>query len=233
MKRSKITGLVYTVAIFTAAMFYATGCGKDTAEVPEEIVEETVSVQETEESMESEEITVADFDDVPDNLKGLLIPVDSLLLYHVEYGNDIKTDDPEVIWQLMHYAVGNYGAFYERAELIEGEYVTDRTVVEEFLSAFMPEVKGIPDIPDSLKDRIRYEENEKQYYFAAGDRGLSQTEILSYQYPDHDTVVIHARLYGLDDDVTIQEGIFTFSRNGYAAGVVEPLFYYSLTDAEF
>lgn len=236
MKRNKITGVLYTAAVFTAAMLCVTGCGKDTADIQEPMVEETVSMQETEESMESndsEEITVVSQDDLPDNLKGLLIPVDSVLLYQVEYGNDIKTEDPEVIWQLLHYAVGNYGAFYDRAELIEGDFVADRAVVQEFLSAFIPEMEEIPDIPDSLKDRIHYKEEEKQYYFAAGDRGLSQTEILSYQYPDNDTVIIRARLYGVDDDVTIKEGTFTFSRNGYAAGVVEPLFYYSLVKAEF
>lgn len=236
MKKSKVTGLLCTVVVFTAVMFYIPGCGRDTAEVQKQNVEETLSVQEAEENMkitESEEIVVSNPDELPDNLKGLIILVDSLLLYYIEYSDDVKTDEPEVIWQLLHYAVGNYGAFYDRAELIEGEYVTDRAVVEEFLSAFMPEFEDIPNIPFSLKDRIRYEEEEKQYYFSAGDRGLSQTEILSYRYPNNDTVVIHARLYGVDDDATIQEGTFTFSRNGYAASVVEPLFYYSLTDAEF
>ena len=83
------------------------------------------------------------------------------------------------------------------------------------------------------KDLIENYSDEDIYYFGLGDRGLSQTEILSYEDVDNNTLKITARLFGQDDNSTICKGAFVFKRNDYASGVIEPLFYFTVAEAEF
>lgn len=89
------------------------------------------------------------------------------------------------------------------------------------------------DSGEELSNDITYDSETDTYFFGMGDRGLSQTEVLSYRYLEDHTLIVTARLYAQDDDSTICSGTFYFKRNKYASGVIEPLFYYTVTDAEF
>ena len=55
-----------------------------------------------------------EYESLPDDIKGMLIPIDSLLLYNVEIGGEYKPEDPEMFWQTMHYMFGNFGEFYAK-----------------------------------------------------------------------------------------------------------------------
>ncbi len=235
MKKSK---RIFSLLLVCILMFVF-GCGKENADsesiiLTNEAVEEQIEV----ESESAESIIVSDengiaFEELPDDIKGLIIPIDSLLLYHIENGGEYAAEDPEMFWQVMHYAIGNFGEFYNRAELVESELAADSMVIGEFASAIIADLEEIPSIPDSLSYGVRYDSEEDLYFFGVGDRGLSQTEILSYEYIDNNTLKIRARLFAMDDDSTILEGDFVLVRNEYAAGVIEPLFYFSVSEATF
>lgn len=220
---------------------FACGCGKENAD-PQSIIlineadEEQIEVESETESLEnmvvSDENGIA-FEELPDDIKGLIIPMDSLLLYYAETGAEYAPEDPEMFWRVISYAIGNFGEFYNRAELVGSELAVDSMVIAEFASAFISDFEGIPLIPDTLSARVRYDHEEDIYYFGVGDRGLSQTEILSYEYIDNNTLKISARLFAIDDDSTIKKGDFVLVRNEYAAGVIEPLFYFSVSEATF
>ena len=174
-----------------------------------------------------------EYEVLPDDIKGMLIPIDSLLLYNVEMGGEYNPDDPEMFWLAMYYSIGNFGEFYNRAELRESELVVESMDAAEFATSFVPEFNDFPQIPDWIGSIIRYDNVEDAYFFGVGDRGLSGTEILSYEYVDSNTLKIKARLFAADDNSTIREGEFTLVRNDYASGVIEPLFYFSVSEAEF
>ena len=174
-----------------------------------------------------------DFEELPDNIKGLMVPIDALLLYHVENDAEYVSNDPEMFWMVMHYAIGNFGTFYNRAELREYELAVESKVISEFASAIVADLEDIPGIPDSLSMNIRYDSEEDLYFFGVGDRGLSQTEILSYEYVDNHTLKISARLFAMDDDSTILKGDFVFVRNDDAVGVVESLFHFTVSEVVF
>ena len=231
---------------------FAVGCGRKTTDADLVIFEtetgndnfenETIDVQEETESLESagESDLPAVYDpngiayeNLPDDIKGMLIPIDSLLLYNVENGGEYNPDDPEMFWQTMHYMFGNFGEFYNRAEFRESELAVESMDVAEFATSFVADFNELPQVPESLNYGIRYDVEEDVYFFSVGDRGLSQTEILSYEYVDSNTLKISARLFAADDDSTICEGEFTLVRNNYAAGVIEPLFYFSVSEAAF
>lgn len=233
-KRKKIVTLfLICILIFTF------GCGKENKDSENIILTNEATAEQIKvETENSNNMVVSDadgiaFEELPDDIKGLIIPIDSLLLYYAETGSEYAPEDPEMFWRVISYAIGNFGEFYNRAELVESELAVDSMVIAEFASAFIVDFEGIPLIPDTLSARVRYDHEEDIYYFGVGDRGLSQTEILSYEYIDNNTLKISARLFAIDDDSTIRKGDFTFTRNEYAAGVIEPLFYFSVSEAVF
>jgi len=227
------------------------GCGSSSEEVGDDVVtqesvceDEIVAspVNETEESIvsetsvdiESSEIQQPiSFNDLPDDIKGCIIPMDSLMLYHVETGKAYDPKDTHMFWRTLHYALGNFGVNYNRAEMTDYELAVESMVIGEFATSFIVEYKEPLPIPEELGDSIRYDSEEDIYYFGLGDRGLSQTEILSYEYVDNNTLKITARLFGQDDNSTICKGDFVLKRNDYASGVIEPLFYFTVAEAEF
>lgn len=235
--KSKIILFICIICLLLSVV----GCGNENESTDYESVisEETIPdeniVVETQEEG-NQIVSMEDgipFEELPDDIKGTIIPVDSLMMYHIEQGGEYAPEDPQMLWLSLYYAIGNYGAFYNRAEYVDSELAVESMVISEFISAFSTEIKEIPQIPDSLSSIIRYDSEKEMYFFGVGDRGLSQTEILSYEYVDSNTLKISARLYAMDDDSTICAGDFTLVRNEYASGVIEPLFYFTVSEAEF
>ncbi len=205
-----------------------------------ETMDVTLNVEESTSTYENEpiatieqEVSVSDFNELPDDIKGTIIPIDSLLLYHAETGKEYDANDSYMLWRTLQYAFGNFGVNYNRAELKEYSLTVEPMTIGEFTTAILDgDYKNYP-IPEELNDQAWYDSNDNSYYFGVGDRGLSQTEILTYQYLDNHNLKVTARLYGLDDNSTICSGTFYFKRNDYASGVIEPLFYYTVTTVEF
>ncbi len=199
--------------------------------------EDTVTVEsevKTEpEAIISEEIIVTDFNELPDDIKGIIIPIDSLLMYHAETGKEYDTNDPLMLWRCLQYAFGNFGVNYKRAEVKNYNLVVEPMTIGEFTTAILDGDYNDYPIPDVLSEDIWYDSNDNLFYFGMGDRGASQTEIMTYQYLEDHNLKVTARLYGLDDNTTICSGTFHLKRNDYASGVVEPLFYYTVTNVEF
>lgn len=220
-------------------MIFVFGCGKESKDSESIILTNEATLESIEAEIEnSNNKVISDaegisFEDLPDDIKGLIIPIDSLLFYHAETGAEYAPENPEMFWKVMHFAIGNFGEFYNRAELIESELAVESMDAAEFATSFIAGFGGFPQIPDSMSYEVRYNSEEDIYYFGVGDRGLSQTEILSYEYIDNNTLKMTARLFALDDDSTICKGEFMLVRNEYAAGVMEPLFYFSVSEAEF
>ncbi len=173
------------------------------------------------------------FGDLPDDIKGTIIPMDSLMLYHVETGKEYDSSDAHMFWRTLHYALGNFGTNYNRAEITDYELVVESLVIGEFATSFIHDYTNPLPIPEEIKDAVRYDSTEDKYYFSLGDRGLSQTEILAYEYVDNNTLKISARLFAVDDNSTICKGDFILERNDYASGVIEPLFYFTVVEAVF
>lgn len=225
--------------LLVCIMIFMFGCGKENTDSESIILTNEAEGGQIEVEPESvDSIIVSDengiaFEELPDDIKGLIIPMDSLLLYHIENGGEYLPENPEMFWQVMHYAIVNFGEFYNRAELVESELAADSMVIGEFASAIIADLEEIPSIPDSLSYGVRYDSEEDFYFFGVGDRGLSQTEILSYEYIDNNTLKVSTRLFGVEDDSTILKGDFVLVRNEYAAGVIEPLFYFSVSEATF
>ena len=239
IKKKFITSILLIFILITAI-----GCTpkNQTSEIssPETVIESVVSIEEettvaetSTESFLSEEITVSDFNELPDDIKGTIIPMDSLLLYHTETGNTYDAGDSYMLWRTLQYAFGNFGLNYNRAELKDYALSCEPMVVGEFTTAILDGDYTDYPIPEKLSDDIKYDSETDTYLFGVGDRGLSQTEILTYHYLEDHTLKVTARLYAQDDDSTICSGTFYFKRNEYASGVIEPLFYFTVTDAEF
>ena len=204
----------------------------DTQEITTGIISETVTTSENESAVIKQQQAIS-FQDLPDDIKGTIIPVDSLMLYHVETGKEYDPHDSYMFWRTLQFALGNFGVNYNRAEITEYELAVESMVIGEFATSFICDYDKLEPIPEELSDSIRYDSAEDIYYFGLGDRGLSQTEILSYEYVDNNTLKLSARLYALDDDSTICKGNFVLTRNEYASGVIEPLFYFTVTEAVF
>ncbi len=223
------------VFIISISILSLVGCdsSSETTGVTLNIEEPTSTYENEPIATIEQEVSVSDFNELPDDIKGTIIPIDSLFLYHTETGKEYDANDSYMLWRTLQYAFGNFGVNYNRAELKEYSLTVEPMTIGEFTTAILDDdYKNYP-IPEELSDNIWYDSNYDLYYFGIGDRGLSQTELLTYQYLDNHNLKITARLYGLDDNSTICSGTIYLKRNDYASGVIEPLFYYTVTTVEF
>ena len=193
----------------------AVGCGSaaDTqADALEAEVIETVEAQAEELPAASNPDGIAT-EELPEELKGMIVSMDSLMLAGIESGDAVTVVNQETFWTVMHYAIGNFAEAYNCGEVVESDLAVAGADVAEFAAALTDGFESLEAMPASEEYGIRYDAETDTYFFGLGDRGLSQTEILSYEYTDMDTVKVSARLFAQDDDSTICNADFTLVRN--------------------
>lgn len=209
----------------------AVGCGSATADTQVDVVETGVIEIAEDEVAELPSASNPDGlteEELSEELKGMVMAIDSLMMASVENGETVTANNPEKFWTVMHYALGNYAETYNRGEVMESELAVKSTDVVEFAAALTDGFNGLETMPASEEYGIRFDAETDTYFFGLGDRGLSQTEILSFEYTDMDTVKVSARLFALDDDSTICNADFTLVRNTNAGA--DAVFCFSVSE---
>lgn len=227
-----------TMMAFVCALCMLTGlaaCKKE--EVP---VEKEGSAAASEELQEAEETEAAEEPEtekteetegmLPAGMENMLAPMDSLMMCMYENGYAYG-DDPYVFWVELRYLLGNYYGMAGTGVSTEDAYLrVEPEVVKEFASSLTADFQELPEMPGGLENMVLYDAEKDTYLFAAGDRGLSQAEVLSCEKQENGSYQVQARLYGVEDGETICIADYTLISNHYQPGNgMEKLFSYSVS----
>lgn len=210
-------------------------CKKEEAPTnKEETVEASQDQQETEVPEAAEEPGTEETEGLlPAGMENMLAPMDSLMMCMYENGYAYG-DDPYVFWVELRYLLGNYYGLAESGVSTEDAYLrVEPEVVKEFASSLMADFRELPEMSEGLENLVQYDAETDSYLFAAGDRGLSQAEVLSCEEQEDGSYQVQTRLYGADDGETICMADYTLVPNTYQPeNQAKQLFPYSVASME-
>lgn len=155
-------------------------------------------------------------------------PVDALVRCMLE--NDMAYDpsDPEFFWTALSYLAGQYGNEHQLAEVTDSSITLPRKAVQEYAIALFADYNDLPELPESLSERVTYDENTDAYTFGRGDIGLAETK-LAFESEADGIVTVRADLVSLmEEQEIIGSWTVTMTDNTYADGITDPLFLFSV-----
>lgn len=234
------------LALVLAGVLCIVGCGNGDVETggkntetensmssESQLTEESESNDVNDSQSENSESEVVELDEsqIAESIQNMLPPMDSIMLCATENGIEYNAENPDTFWTLMYYLVVNHGYGNPLAEFAGGDLKIGSRAVFEYAAA-MFEIEKMPDIPASRAEIIKYDEKEDAYYFMLSDRGLSDSEIVSFEKNADGSYDVIARLYDVEEGGTISTAKFHLVKNKNIDGIDNPQFYWTITSAE-
>ncbi len=248
MKR-KFKLAVAVVMIITAAMLCACQKESPAVEAPEMATEEpqeAESAQEKSVTPEVEEAAEPEVQEAIEEATGVVMDekkesalwvMDSLLMCMYENDYAYEPTNPEFFWSALVYTIGNYGYLREGSGMVESDGVEGvakvyERVVQEYATALFEDYDDLPEIPSDMTMVYVNPDDSEQYCFLMGDRGISASRITEWRENGDGSYQAEIEFYALDDDSVIAVGKYTLVDNPYLDGITDPIFYYTVRDAQ-
>lgn len=211
-----------TILIFIMTLSIFTGCSGRNNKPDDTIKDETIENQ-TDPSLEK----------MPEDMKTMAEPADSLLMCMVENNITYDPADSTFFWKALYYFAGIYGPSHTLAEVDEnGVLKLPRQTLREYASTLFADYDDLLAIPPSMNSSIEYNSDWDAYILSTGDRGLSQSEITVFADNGDGTYTITVELKGTVENDLIAKGRFKLVKNEYTDGITEPTYFYSIASAE-
>lgn len=175
--------------------------------------------------------------DVSPEQQGMLPVLDSILLYVQEsQGGAYDGKDPACVWSVLYYLLANP----EEERFLTGDGVREdgsqlftRRGVEECAAAAFADFDGLPlDGLEGLHWGLDYDESWDAVARMPGDRGDTQSDLLSWQDNGDGTYTAKAALSISSEGTVLAEGTFLLRDNPNLDGITDPLFYYTVEKAQ-
>ena len=156
-------------------------------------------------------------------MEGMIPPVNALVLCMLEHGLTYDEDSELFLWNSVYYMISLYGQMDSRAELTDAELILPTETVEDYAAALFTNYRGLPQLPDDMKDRVGYDPASDCYRLARGDAGLSETTLYGAQYQPDGTVLVSGAMVALEDgsemctftaELTANNSMFGYSVSG-------------------
>ena len=156
--------------------------------------------------------------------EAMVPPIHALLLAMLD--NDLTAydaDNPAFYWNSLYLMLSLYGNLDERAQVTDDTISIPSETVRDYAAALFPGFSGLPELPDSLSERISYRASDDTYLLARGDDGLSQLQVLDSTTLSDGRILVFGALVYLEDGSTILSFEATLARQ-------DSMFGYTVTD---
>lgn len=210
----------------------------DTEAAEKTAQEQAAELQEAEvESAQKKAAEAAGEFPMDEKQQSALYVMDSLLMCMMENDSTYEPQNPEFFWSALFYEIGNYGYLREGTSTIESDGVEGVAKVyyrtaQEYASALFADYSDLLPLPDGMTSVQMNPQDNEQYLFQMGDRGISAARITAWTDNGDGTYQATAELYGTDDNSVLATGEFTLVDSPYVDAVSEPIFYYTVSDAK-
>ena len=110
--------------------------------------------------------------------------------------NDLAFDpqDEDFLWTSLYYMLGMYGQQDQRAVLTDDTLILPPEVISDYAAALYPQVTELPEIPQSIADRMAYSAQDNTYHLARGDAGLAEVAVRSAETQADGTLALSGSL---------------------------------------
>ncbi len=153
-------------------------------------------------------------------VEGMIPPINALVLCMLEQGLTYDDSNDVFLWNSLYYMISLYGQCDLRAELTDESLILPSETVQDYAAALFTNYNGLPQLPDALKDRVRYDSSTDSYYLERGDAGLSETRIERVEHLAGGGLRVDGVLIALEDgselsrfsaDLKANDSMFGFS----------------------
>lgn len=156
-------------------------------------------------------------------MEGMIPPVNALVLCMLEHGLSYDEDSELFLWNSVYYMISLYGQMDSRAELTDDELILPAETVEDYAAALFTNYRGLPQLPEGMKDRVTYDPNADTYHLARGDAGLSEIVLTDAHNQADGSVFVSGAMVALEDgsemcsftaELTANNSMFGYSISG-------------------
>ena len=133
-------------------------------------------------------------------MDGMIPPVNALVMSMLEHGLAYDENSDVFLWNSVYYMISLYGQMDSRAELTDDRLILPSETVEDYAAALFSNYRGLPELPEQMKDRVTYNASSDTYSLARGDAGLSETQILQVSYMANGGAEVFGAVISLADE---------------------------------
>lgn len=160
-------------------------------------------------------------------MDGMIPPINALVLCMLEHDLSYDEDSDVFFWNGLYYMIGLYGQMDSRAELTDDTLILPTETVEDYAAALYTNYQGLPELPEALHDRVRYDAQTDSYLLARGDAGLSETTVKTVETLANGEKQVTGALVALEDGSELCGFTATLTENnsmfGYSISALEIL----------
>lgn len=166
---------------------------------------------------------------IPEDMYSMTEPIDALMRCMIENQVAYNPNDPVFFWTSLSYFLGGYALDHPLAQTTEEEQLkVPRKLAQEFAIALFSDYEDLPTVPESLGERITYDENEDAYFIALGDIGLSET-VLSNMTQTATGYALTAQLRATTEEkALIGQWSVDLVKNEFSDSIENPAYLYSV-----
>ena len=166
-------------------------------------------------------------------LDAMLPMLDSILrTMGVEGEMQYAPRDPAFFWSVLYLMGENWGEVHPLVKKDGDEVVVPRQVMQEFAAAAFLDYDDLLEVPENFAESLRYDEGMDAYSLAPSDMDELEGKMDSALVLADGRIQVVAGLYDLEGQ-ELGAVAFVLSANPYASGISDPIFYYSVENAEF
>lgn len=181
--------------------------------------EEKNDIGLTSEGKNSNEVTELDVDNLPDDVVKMVTLCDALNQVQIENATKYSVITPNFAWSSIRVALTQSNWSKEGIKVESDRITVPYEIVSEYAFALFGKITKLPDIPSNLThpddngvSMISFN-NNLEYVFALGDRGLSEPKVVSAKMYENATVQLEVMLVDSLGGNEIGDFIYTMRDN--------------------
>lgn len=217
-----IKKLIAGIFVITMMLTILTGCGSnkqtDSSNADDiDIPADSVHVENADQATKSS--TTLDIKTLPNDVTNMLVLCDAISMVQVDSASNYSDVDPLFMWKCIQVAISNTDWDDKEAREYDSKIEINSDVVEDYGFSLFGKIKSLPAIPEELisysGDRIINIDisNDFKYRFQSGDRGTSQSKIVSATSYSDASMELKVMLYDTTDSSEIAMFIYTMRSN--------------------
>ena len=124
-------------------------------------------------------------------------------------------ENPDFFWAAVHYMCGICGLndAYAVVDTEKGTLTMPKEDVIKYAQVAFANYNDLYEIPDSLKDSVKYDKDSETYIFNIGDKGITEPVINSVTENGDGTYTLAVDLMDPTDNTLIAECEFVLTEN--------------------
>ena len=152
---------------------------------------------------------------LPEDAQNMIEPMEVIMTCMIENNYLYDAENPDFFWTAVHYMCGICGLnnAYAVVDTEKGTLTMPKEDVIKYAQVAFATYNDLYEIPDSLKDSVKYDKDSETYIFSIGDKGITEPVMNSVTENGDGTYTVAVDLMDPTDNTLIAECEFVLAEN--------------------